>query len=47
MGCIVVTTPFTRKAIHDSGLLEQRWIVDDPASLTAVVHDMFAVEARN
>lgn len=36
MSCIAVTTDFTRKAIHDSGLLEERWIVDDPAELEAV-----------
>ncbi len=33
MGCIVVTTDFTRKKIHASGLISDQWIVDDPAEL--------------
>ncbi len=36
MWCVVVTTDFTREAVHGSGLLEERWIVDDPANLQAV-----------
>jgi beta-phosphoglucomutase len=40
MWCIAVTTPFTRKAIHAEGLLDERWIVDEPAVLTGVVQDM-------
>ncbi|MFQ5753259.1 MAG: HAD family hydrolase, partial [bacterium] len=36
MHCIVVTTDFTRKAIHASGLIEDRWIVDDPEKLVEV-----------
>ena len=65
MWCIVVTTPFTRRAIHAEQLritprraadgpaaadspaeadnirkLDERWIVDDPATLTAVVQQM-------
>ncbi len=36
MACIVVTTDFTRKAIHASGLLPRRCIVDDPAELHSV-----------
>lgn len=42
MWCIVVTTPFTRKAIHRGELLDERWIVDDPAALTGVVQEMLA-----
>jgi len=42
MGCIVVTTDFTRKAIHASGLLEQRWIVDSPPDLNAVARQFIA-----
>jgi hypothetical protein len=42
MWCIVVTTPFTRKAIHAGHLLDERWIVDDPASLTSLVQGMVA-----
>lgn len=33
MGCIAVTTDFTRKNIHESKLLDNRWVVDDPANL--------------
>jgi HAD superfamily hydrolase (TIGR01509 family) len=35
MGCIAVTTNFTRKNIHKSKLLDSRWIVDDPVNLMA------------
>ncbi len=38
--CIAVTTPFTRKKIHEQGLLEPRWIVDDPARLPRVAQDL-------
>lgn len=40
MHCIVVTTDFTRKAIHESGLLDQRWIVDDPSQLQSVAQEL-------
>jgi hypothetical protein len=42
MWCIVVTTPFTRQAIHAGRLLDGRWIVDDPTTLTDVVQRMVA-----
>ncbi len=42
MACIAVSTPFTGKALHTSGLLEDRWIVDDPATLVTVVDRMMA-----
>ena len=35
--CIAVTTAFTREKIHAQGLLEDRWIVDDPGLLPDVV----------
>jgi beta-phosphoglucomutase-like phosphatase (HAD superfamily) len=44
MWCIAVTTPFTREAIHRSELLDERWIVDDPARLPAVVGQMMRHE---
>ena len=44
MACIAVSTPFTRKALHTSGLLADRWIVDDPATLPAVVDTLMAVK---
>jgi len=37
MRCVAVSTPFTRASLHSSGLLEPRWIVDDPAALFQVV----------
>jgi len=33
MGCIAVTTDFTRKNIHASNLIAEQWIVDNPAEL--------------
>jgi beta-phosphoglucomutase-like phosphatase (HAD superfamily) len=44
--CIVVTTPFTRQAIHAERLLDERWIVDDPDTLMAVVRQMVAEQER-
>jgi beta-phosphoglucomutase-like phosphatase (HAD superfamily) len=38
--CIAVSTPFTRERLHDQNLLEERWIVDDPAVLPEVVRQM-------
>jgi beta-phosphoglucomutase-like phosphatase (HAD superfamily) len=41
MRCIAVTTPFTENSIHEQGLLDERWIVDDPVELSSVVQDIF------
>ena len=38
--CIVVTTPFTRKKIHEQDLLEDRWVIDDPGRLPEMVRGM-------
>ncbi|TKJ29974.1 MAG: hypothetical protein CEE40_06725 [Chloroflexi bacterium B3_Chlor] len=38
--CIVVTTPLTRQAIHSERLVDERWIVDNPTTLTVVVEQM-------
>jgi len=40
MWCVAVATPFTREALHAGRLLEERWIVDDPAALPSVVRRM-------
>ncbi len=40
MRCIAVTTDMTREAVHKSGLLEARSIVDDPRDLQSVA-DVF------
>ncbi|MDF1500207.1 MAG: HAD family phosphatase [Anaerolineales bacterium] len=42
MWCIAVTTPFTREQMHALDILEERWIVDDPEQVTAVVQKMIA-----
>ncbi len=36
MHCIVVTTDFTRAAIHRDRIIDKRWIVNDPANLESV-----------
>ncbi len=35
MGCIAVTTDFTRRGVQESRLLDPRWVVDSPADLLA------------
>lgn len=42
MWCIAVTTPLTHQRIHAEGLLDGRWIVDDPDTLMDVVRQMVA-----
>jgi beta-phosphoglucomutase len=42
MHVVAVTTPFTRKSIHKGRLLEERWIVDDPDTLSQVVGQLIA-----
>lgn len=33
MGCIAVTTDYTRTSIHASRLLSEQWVIDNPAEL--------------
>jgi HAD superfamily hydrolase (TIGR01509 family) len=47
MWVIAVTTPFTRKAVHDANLLDARWVVDDPASLPEVFDRMIHDRGRD
>jgi HAD superfamily hydrolase (TIGR01509 family) len=42
MWCVAVTTPFTRQGVHDLGLLEERWVVDDTDRVVKVVREMVA-----
>ena len=42
--CIALTTPFTREKIRDQGLLEDRWIVDDPEQLPELARQL--IEGR-
>ena len=37
MRVIAVSTPITREQLHDSGLIEVRWIIDDPALLPEMI----------
>ena len=41
MWCIAVSSPFTQKTLSKQSLLNPRWIVDEPETLTAVVETMF------
>lgn len=45
MWCIAVATPFTRQALHASGLLDARWIVDDAAQVLSVAELMLRERA--
>ena len=40
-----LTTDFTREALHRADVLDPRWIVDDPATLHAVVQEMIDEQA--
>jgi beta-phosphoglucomutase-like phosphatase (HAD superfamily) len=42
MRCIAVTTVYTSKGVHECGLLDDVWIVDDSANLAAVASRMLA-----
>jgi len=42
MWCIAVPSSLTSQAVHAAGLLDKRWIVDDPATVKAVVQRMIA-----
>lgn len=46
MACIAVTSDFTRQVVHESGLLEKRWIVDDATKLIPRAMEV-VVESRN
>lgn len=46
MMCVAVTTPFTKEGVHALGLLEERWIVDDPSRVAGVIREMI-VERQN
>ncbi len=40
MRCIAVPTAFTHQTVHATGLLDERWIVDDPQALSGVVRQL-------
>lgn len=43
--CIAVTTAFTRDAVHEERLIDERWIVDNPDKLEEVFDEMIAEAA--
>ncbi len=45
MGCIAVTTEFTKRGVHESGLLNDGWIVDSPSELQKVAERFIAEKA--
>lgn len=45
--CIAVTNSFTYEGIHSSKLLNEQWIVDDPADLSDVVQRMLDERAKD
>ena len=47
MWVIAVTTAFTEQGVHASGILEDKWIVDDPSRLQAVVGNMLKERQDN
>ena len=40
MRCIAVATPFSGERLHALGVLEERWIVDDPGDVLDVVREL-------
>ena len=40
MWCIAVATPFTQQRLHKEGVLDERWIVNDPSVLMTTVQVM-------
>jgi beta-phosphoglucomutase-like phosphatase (HAD superfamily) len=40
MWCIAVTTPFTKLGVHQLGILDEQWIVDDTDQVAQVVRKM-------
>lgn len=48
VACIAVTTDFTRERVHEAvrdGLIDRRWVVDEPSALPEVVRAL--LEERN
>jgi len=43
MFCIAVTTDFTHKAVQESGILEDRWIVPEPSQLLAIAENVLSI----
>lgn len=43
MFCIAVTTDFTHKAVQESGILEDRWIVPEPRQLLGIAENVISL----
>jgi beta-phosphoglucomutase-like phosphatase (HAD superfamily) len=41
MQVVAVSTPFTQQRLHESDILDARWIVDDPATLLDIIQQKF------
>lgn len=46
MACIAVSTPFTKSSLRSGGLIDRRWIVDDPGLLLDTVDRMIAAHGK-
>lgn len=46
MNCIAVATPLTRDSLHAQNVLPAEWIVNDQATLLAVVERMIELHRR-
>lgn len=45
MGCIAVTTEFTKEGVHEMNNFDKRWIVDSPSDLLEVARHFIAESA--
>lgn len=44
MHVVAVSTPFTRKVLHEQQLLDQKWIVDEPDDVITVVQQFINIQ---
>lgn len=47
MDVLVVTTPFTKEVFQREGLLDRRWVVDDPEELPTVLWECLLAHQRD
>ncbi len=43
MQVVAVSTPFTKQRLHESNILDEQWIVDDPTHLISVIQKKLAL----
>ncbi len=46
MHVVAMSTPFTKKILHDADLLSDEYVVDRPDRLVAIVHDLIERDAQ-